>query len=202
MSQQGGWGHGGGGGYGPPPGTGGYGPPSSHGYGPQHGYGPMGPQQMPPPPQPESGWGVLKVVLIVVAVMFVGVGMASNSVQQAETKKQDAVKEARRSPAAQADLKVMLDNYKANEVAADGAYQGKAFRVTGKVNDISKSLGGGSMYIVVGTGARFEFPALQCSLDASQQSKVASLQKGQSVTVVGNVTGLMMNVQMNPCEVQ
>ena len=71
-------------GWGPP--SQGYGPPPMH-----HGYGPMGPQ-MPPPPQPESGWGVLKVVLIVFALMtvcgmggcLVCVGLGSYNVNKAE----------------------------------------------------------------------------------------------------------------------
>lgn len=93
----------------------GWGPPQGYGPPPQqmppHGYGPMPPYQTPPP-QKESGWGVLKVALM------------------------------------------------------------------------------------------FEFPAVQCFVDESQRSRLASLNKGNGVTVVGHMKGRFGNVLLDPCEIR
>jgi hypothetical protein len=93
----------------------------------------------------------------------------------------------------------ILKAYKGNEISADGAYKGKRVRITGGiVDDIKKDILG-DPYITVGTGAQFEIPQVQCSLAGNQVSKAAGLNKGDRVTVTGEVSGLMMNVQMSDC---
>lgn len=110
---------------------------------------------------------------------------------------------AKKAPAKQkfptnVEIGAILKDYKANEIRADGLYKGKDVRVTGKLMAAKKGLGGG-MYVTLGTGAAFEIPALQCSLRSSQEERAASLNKGESVTVEGTVSGLMGNVQVGDC---
>lgn len=92
----------------------------------------------------------------------------------------------------------ILKDYKANEIRADGLYKGKDVRVTGKLISAKKGIAGG-MYVTLGSGAAFEIPALQCSLRSNQEERAASLNKGESVTVEGTVSGLMGNVQVGDC---
>jgi hypothetical protein len=53
--------------------------------------------------------------------------------------------------------------------------------------------------MTVGTGAPFEHPEAQCFFDDAYASTVASLTKGETVTVLCTVAGLMMNVLMKDC---
>lgn len=99
------------------------------------------------------------------------------------------------------ELKTLLADYKDNEVRADGLYKGKRLRVAGTVGDVKKDLLGG-MYVTVGTGKQFEIPTVQCMLEDDQVAKASALKKGGKVTVVGEATGLMMNVLLKPCAIE
>jgi exonuclease VII large subunit len=98
------------------------------------------------------------------------------------------------------DIKSLLSEYKDNEVRADSEFKGKNVRVTGKVGDIKKDLLD-HMYVTVGTGRQFEIPTVQCMLNAENQGAASSLKKGQTITVEGEVKGLMMNVLIEDCDI-
>jgi hypothetical protein len=95
---------------------------------------------------------------------------------------------------------VLIADYKGNEVRGDGKWKGKLVKVSGFAGDIKKDILD-KPFVTVGTGSEFEIPTVQCSLAAGQEGAAASLSKGQSVTLKGRVKGLMMNVQLDDCEV-
>jgi hypothetical protein len=140
-------------------------------------------------------------VLIVLAILA-GIGKAmSGGTSASTTVTPDPV--AAPEPAAvvkQVEIGALLAAYKANELAADGAYKGQTVRTSGVIDSIAKTLG--SPYLKIGTGADFEIPALTCFLSDDQVSKASALAKGQRVTVVGKVTGLTMDVVMNDCRIE
>lgn len=177
-------------------------------------YGHQGPGQYGPPPQvivqaPKQG-GALKTVFIVLATLF-GVGAlgvagcvlcvggtvagAGAAAQKGEEQRLALAKSAESQTVA---LSTLLSDYKDNEVRADEIYKDTFITTTGKVGDVKKSFAD-SMYITVGTGKAFEIPSVQCSLTDDNKSKAASLSKGDTVTVKGKVSGLMMNVQIEDC---
>lgn len=183
-------------GYGPPPGY-----PQQGGYAPQQGY----PQQ-PPPKQGMSTFAKIMIVLLVLGVTSVGgclvcVGVGAKAVDDANKKQKADVQAAKDAPAADVPIATLLSEYKGNEVRADGLYKDKNIRVTGTVDDVKKGLGGG-MYVTLGTGKQFEIPQVQCQLDDSDTNKAAALKKGAKVTVAGKVTGLLLNVQLDPCSIK
>ncbi|HTN91950.1 MAG TPA: hypothetical protein VL242_50120 [Sorangium sp.] len=92
----------------------------------------------------------------------------------------------------------LMAAYKANEIRADGQYKGKIVETTGMVNDIGKDILDG-IYIVVGTGGMLEIPALQASFSKDHEQAVASVSKGDRVTIRCEVKGLMMHVQLDDC---
>jgi hypothetical protein len=94
----------------------------------------------------------------------------------------------------------ILADYKANEVKGDGKWKGKTVKVVGLVGQISKDILD-HPFVTVGSGAEFEIPVVQCSLASGQEGAAANLSKGQAIAVRGTVTGLMMNVQMEDCEI-
>jgi putative nucleic acid binding protein len=85
-------------------------------------------------------------------------------------------------------------------LGADAAYKGKRVRITGGiVDDIKKDILD-QPYVTIGTGLLFEIPQVQCTLSGEQVATAARLNKGDRVTVTGEVSGLLMNVQMKDCE--
>lgn len=100
-----------------------------------------------------------------------------------------------------ADISEVLGAYQGNELKGDQLYKGKKIRVTGKVDDVKNDILN-NPFVTLGTGKQFEIPQIQCSLADSEGGKAANLTKGQDITVIGDVTGLMMNVQMNECVIQ
>jgi hypothetical protein len=96
------------------------------------------------------------------------------------------------------ELDTLLADYKANEVWADATYKGKLIRTTGVLGDIKKDILD-NPYVTLGHGRDFEIPEVQCSLASSHEKAAESLRKGQMITVVGSVSGLLMNVQMDDC---
>ncbi|WP_437631091.1 OB-fold protein [Sorangium sp. So ce854] len=92
----------------------------------------------------------------------------------------------------------LMAAYKGNEVRADGQYKGKMVETTGVVNDIGKDILD-DIYIIVGTGGMLEIPALQASFTKQHEQAVASLSKGDRVTLRCKVKGLMMHVQLDDC---
>lgn len=93
----------------------------------------------------------------------------------------------------------LYNEYKANEVAADARYKGKIVVVSGTIQNIGKDILD-SAYIVVG-GEGF-LDGVQCSFTKGEESSVARLSKGQRVSVKGEVSGKMGNVQLNKCSLQ
>jgi hypothetical protein len=98
-------------------------------------------------------------------------------------------------------LSDLLSDYKGNEVRADGKYKGKTIQVTGIVDDVKKDITG-DPYVTVGSGAAFEIPQVQCTAGSNQTAAFANLNKGQKVTVQGEVDGLMMNVLLSDCVIK
>ncbi len=86
--------------------------------------------------------------------------------------------------------------YDANEVAADMQYKGKVVRVTGVVESIGKDFLYDTPYVTL-SGGRW---GVQCSFDKSQVPHLAKLSKGQTVTIQGEVRGIVVfGVYLNQC---
>jgi hypothetical protein len=92
----------------------------------------------------------------------------------------------------------LLQDYKGNELRADALYKGKRLQITGKAGEFKRDITN-TIFMTVGTGAPFEIPEAQCFFDDAYAAKVASLTRGERVTVLCTVAGLTMNVLMKDC---
>jgi hypothetical protein len=101
-------------------------------------------------------------------------------------------------PAETVSIDTLLGDYKGNEVAADARYKGRRIQTTGLVGEIKKDILD-RPYVTVGHGRDFEIPEVQCFLARSHTDRATGLRKGQAITMVGTVDGLMMNVLMSDC---
>jgi hypothetical protein len=92
---------------------------------------------------------------------------------------------------------VLYHAYDANEVAADEKYKGKSVKITGKVQSIGKDILG-SPYVVIGGSGMLD--GVQCVFATSETSPLASLSKGQTVTISGTVSGKMVQPMVSDCK--
>jgi len=78
----------------------------------------------------------------------------------------------------------LAKEYEANAVRADGTYSNKDIRITGVINEIGSSRGRYFMRLV-GSGK----DSVILYFNSSETSKVASVNKGQTITVIGKCKG-------------
>lgn len=159
---------------------------------------------------PKKGFPVWAIVLVAMVGMLsvcgvlAAVGRAKNTANDRRPSSESKPSESRPSQPASPDVTAtigeILKAYKGNELGADSTYKGKRVRVTGGVLDSIKKDILDQPYVTIGTGAPFEIPQVQCSLAGDQVAKAARMNKGDRVTVTGDVEGLLMNVQMKDCE--
>lgn len=90
----------------------------------------------------------------------------------------------------------LLQDYEADEQAADNAYDGKLLTVTGIIHTISEDILG-DPYITIGQGPALS--SVQCTFKKDAADKLATLQKGQTVSVTGRCEGKMLNVFLKNC---
>jgi len=90
--------------------------------------------------------------------------------------------------------------YDQNEIRADIYYKGKTIYIRGIIESIGKDIMDNPYVVLKGASWR----GVQCSFEDSRYNlgKIARLYDGQTVTIKGTVTGLMMNVQLDDCTLQ
>jgi hypothetical protein len=98
----------------------------------------------------------------------------------------------------------LLDEYDANEVAADMKYQGKLIAVTGYVHYISSSSTGDSR-VSLGSTQEVAFleDTVECYFRIIHQPQVAQLSKGQLITIAGICHGKgLFSVKLKECYIE
>lgn len=93
----------------------------------------------------------------------------------------------------------LYNDYQANPIKADSIYRGKLLKLTGRVDKIDREIMG-EPYV---TFAIDDFlKDIRLTFKKSEEDKVASLEKGQTITVVGKCTGTLLSttVALNDCE--
>lgn len=88
----------------------------------------------------------------------------------------------------------LVEEYDANEIAADEKYKGKTLQVKGIVEEIGKDLLG-NMYIALrGDGLLL---SVACFFEDDYAKQLAKISKDQRLTIEGVCDGLMMVVNIN-----
>lgn len=94
----------------------------------------------------------------------------------------------------------LMSDYNANEVSADAKYKNNAVQVSGIVDTIGKDIID-TPYIALKTGGQYSFSVVQCMFAKSNEPELASVSKGERMTLVGNVTGKLGNIILNGCRI-
>lgn len=94
----------------------------------------------------------------------------------------------------------LYDEYYANQVAADAKYKGKIVKVTGVVSSIGKDILD-APYVVLTSGEVFEW-GVQCTFSEADESALAQLSKGQTISIQGKVSSFLVNVLVRDCQIK
>jgi hypothetical protein len=138
-------------------------------------------------------------ILASIAGTCVVCGKAVNDVSEGRTNERQAVQRA--GQAGQTEIQIvevsavqLERNYADNEVAADAQYKDKVLRVSGTVDEIRKDI---LDEPVLTLRARNQFNTVHCSFDGDgANASLASLRKGQKVTVRGLGSGYILGSPM------
>jgi hypothetical protein len=95
----------------------------------------------------------------------------------------------------------LIEAYKANELAADDKYKGKPLIVSGRLSDISETLG--SLQADLAGNNDLEFINVKCSFNDDQRQSLSALKKGSTVTFSGTGDGMTagLYVGLTNCKV-
>ena len=105
--------------------------------------------------------------------------------------------------AQQVTAEQLFAEYEANEIAADVKYKGNIVVVTGTVSDIGRDFLNENPYIILVAGGLLGAMALagvECKFPESEEAGIASLSKGEAITVTGKVEGkTFIGVELSGC---
>ncbi len=90
--------------------------------------------------------------------------------------------------------------YKDNEVAADAKYKGQTVEITGTVDTIGKDILD-TPYIALATTQYAIIDRVQCMFSKSDETQLATVSKGQNITLRGEVSGNSGNIIVNGCSI-
>lgn len=94
-------------------------------------------------------------------------------------------KVAATAPAYKITAEALLKEYRTNQVAADNKYKGKVIQITGRIDEIGKSLLTNEPQVVFPDKSGVD--SISCSFDKSQSNKLLHLKSGDIITVKGLV---------------
>lgn len=94
------------------------------------------------------------------------------------------------------DYKKLHKDYEDNAIAADEKYKDKVIQITGKVDDIFREAMG-HPYVTFKVDDYFAH--VQATFSKDEESNIAKLKKGQTITVRGRCKGKICGVHLNDC---
>ena len=90
--------------------------------------------------------------------------------------------------------KELSDKYKENELRADEKYKDKIIEVSGVIDSISKVFGQTSIGL-----ASNDLFGVNCMFESKYESKIAKLNKGDKITIIGHVNRYGITVDISKC---
>ena len=96
--------------------------------------------------------------------------------------------------------KQLLDDYDANEIAASQKYKGQMLEITGVITSITDVLG--TVAVSLTDGSEFALESVRCKFDRDDVDQVATLTKGDTVTLRGIGDGYgLLSADVKDCKV-
>lgn len=141
--------------------------------------------------------------VLAVIVLFILIGSSDSPSTPTQVGNNSNINTA---PAAQPEEAIKItsvklsEEYNANKVAADAKYKDKLLEVSGIIDTIGKDILD-TPYVTL-QGRQYSLFGLQCMFAKSDETELATLSKGQSITLQGRVSGeLIGNVLAKGCRI-
>lgn len=134
-------------------------------------------------------WILLVIVIICIAGAAAGGGSDSSSSSSGSSNSSSEAKQTEATPIEYTAVSVndMMNDLDSNAMGASDKYKGKYLKITGVLANIDAS----GKYISLVADGDFEIIGVQCYIkNDDQKSKVASLTKGDTVTLKGKCTNV------------
>ena len=143
----------------------------------------------------------LKIAIVIILFIIAGVVMGgSGSSVKTVTSTNPQSPQQTQPTAIKVSAAQLFSDYSANQVAADTKYKNNLVEVTGIVGNIGKDILD-NPYVLLTDGQQYSLTGVQCSFSPSDNSQLATVSKGQQITLSGTVSGLMMNVEVSGCQI-
>jgi hypothetical protein len=151
-------------------------------------------------------WWMWIIYIIVIIIILTSLGNSgSNHSSSVNTSSQTSVNTPVSTPAqSQAPIVVsasaLSSAYKSNQVSADTKYKGNLVQVTGTIYNIGKDILN-NPYVQL-QNSEYDPMGVQCMFSQSDESTLANLSKGQTVTLQGTVSGEeIVDVIVDGCQI-
>lgn len=135
--------------------------------------------------------GLLPLLASLIAspiIYFIGMTLFVGGIASSINKSEKAVQVAAQSaPPVTASADELLRAYKDNQVSANAKYKDKRILISAKIDAIQAGIGD-KPYLLLKAGDQYEFSLPQAHMADDQESKSASLKKGQNINLqcIGN----------------
>lgn len=96
----------------------------------------------------------------------------------------------------------LTKEYSENEVAADDKYKGKTIAVYGNIESVETGLFGTMIDVNLKDERPLGWIAVTCHFNKSHKAELASLSKGQRVSIIGQCDGKAGSVILNACQLR
>ena len=108
-----------------------------------------------------------------------------------------------RNKTTQANIIITASNlftvYEKNEIKAEQVYKGKKVEITGIIDSIGTDILD-NPYVKLSSGEKYSMTGVQCFFeDKDEIEKVANLNTGETVTIIGIVDGKLLNIFIKNC---
>lgn len=136
-------------------------------------------------------WWFWVIVVLVIAAIGAGSSSENNNANTAVEQKQEEIMEV--------DYNTLYQEYMDNPISADAKYKNKTLKLTGIVGSIDREIDQRT-YITFDIGP---LENIRITFKKSEESKVATLSKGQTVMIKGKCAGTLLNttVALDDCEI-
>lgn len=146
-------------------------------------------------------WFWLIIVILIVAVVGGSSQNNNNNSTIPTSSEKETVKESIEE-LLEVDYNILYQEYQDNAIGADSKYKGKMLKLTGAIDDINREIAG-NPYINFRVGEQYSFKDIRLTFKKSEEEKVSSFKKGQTITVKGKCSGQLITgtVSLNDCEI-
>jgi hypothetical protein len=95
--------------------------------------------------------------------------------------------------------RLLYKQYDANPIAADAKYRYKTMTIAGVISDIDRDILG-NPYIIL-RGDEYGFQGVQCTFSTEHEEVIATLKKGQTIAIIGEIKGtFLINIMVDDCQ--